>query len=67
MLAPTVLTEIVHILSSPGCFTNTKPLRRSIEGFHMKIIMRRDCVIFHIENNTIDNAVKAVSFNLKIV
>ena len=33
----------------------------------MKIIMRRDCVIFHLENNTIDNAVKAVSFNLKRV
>ena len=44
-----------------------KPLRRSIEGFHMKIIMRRDCVIFYIENNAINNAVKAVSFELKSI
>ena len=27
MLAPTVLTGIVHILASPICFTNTKNLR----------------------------------------
>ena len=31
----------------------------------MRIIMRRDSVIFYIENNRIDNAVKAVSFKLK--
>ena len=33
----------------------------------MKIIMRRDCVIFYIENNIIDNAVKAVSFEAKSI
>ena len=33
----------------------------------MKIIMRRDSVIFHVENNRIDNAVKAVSFKLKSI
>ena len=38
-----------------------------MEGFQMKIIMRRDCVIFYIENNAINNAVKAVSFELKSI
>ena len=38
-----------------------------MEGFHMKIIMRRDRVIFYIENNTIDNAVKAESFKLESI
>ena len=36
MLAPTVLTEIVHILSSPGCFTNTfmKTFNLRLKGFN---------------------------------
>ena len=38
-----------------------------MEGFQMKIIMRRDCVIFYIENNAINNAVKAVSFELRSI
>ena len=35
-----------------------KTLSRRIEVFNMKINMRRDSVIFHLENNRIDNAVR---------
>ncbi|MBQ7229807.1 MAG: hypothetical protein IJX04_02785, partial [Oscillospiraceae bacterium] len=32
VIAPTILTVIVHILSSPGCFTNTKIFSGPPEG-----------------------------------
>ena len=44
-----------------------KRFHPEVESFYMKIIMRRDSVMFRVEHNRIDNAVKAVSFNLKRV
>ena len=48
-----------------GCSANEtytdiqlKTLSRRIEVFNMKIIMRRDSVIFYPENHRIDNAVR---------
>ena len=34
-----------------------------MEAFYMKIIMRRDSVIFYFENNRIDNAVRRCFLN----
>ena len=34
-----------------------------MEAFYMKIIMRRDSVIFYFENNRIDNAVRRCLLN----
>ena len=34
-----------------------------MEPFYMKIIMRRDSVIFYIENNRIDNAIRRCLLN----
>ena len=42
------------------CYTDIqlKALSRRIEVFNMKIIMRRDSIIFYFENNRIDNAIR---------
>ena len=42
------------------CYTDIqlKTLSRRIEVYNMKIIMRRDSIIFYFENNRIDNAIR---------
>ena len=44
-----------------------KTLSRRIEVFNMKIIMRRDSMIFYPENHRIDNAVRRCLSNWNLI